>query len=138
MTGWWNWAGWMAVVPGVQQGATNFLLSALEVQYPNATILDKGWFAWILTSVGLLFAMGPNIYSQKVLQWYFRFAVVVFHVLLVMFWIWFPISAASKGGFQSSDGVFRHFFNGINEGTEKEASDAYCWIVSTRQLHLRL
>jgi amino acid transporter len=34
------------------------------------------------------------------------------------------------GGFQSGSGVFRNFYNGINEGTEKHASDAYCWIIS--------
>ncbi|KAL2009828.1 hypothetical protein VTN00DRAFT_5635 [Thermoascus crustaceus] len=43
MTAWWNWAGWICIVPGVQQGSTNFLLSALEIKYPNAEILEKGW-----------------------------------------------------------------------------------------------
>ncbi|KAH8674340.1 amino acid or gaba permease [Xylariales sp. PMI_506] len=84
MCGWWNWAGWVTVVPGVQQGATNFLLSALEIAYPEAEILSKGWFSWLLTSIGMIFVIMPNIISQKVLQWYFR-----------------------------SD-VFNHFYNGIN------------------------
>lgn len=50
--------------------------------------------------------------------------------MLLLYWIWFPIIAASKGGFQTRNGVFRHFYNGINEGSEKQASDAYCWIAS--------
>ncbi|PKK51153.1 hypothetical protein CI102_5683 [Trichoderma harzianum] len=67
MTAWWNWAGWITVPCGVQQGATNFLISALEIQYPNAEVLTKGWFSWILTSVGILIAMLPNIISPRVL-----------------------------------------------------------------------
>ncbi|TVY59361.1 Thiamine transporter thi9 [Lachnellula cervina] len=130
MTGWWNWAGWVTVVPGVQQGSTNFLLSALEIKYPDADILGKGWFAWLLTSIGMFFAVAPNIVNQKVLQWYFRFAIVIFHILVLFYWIWFPIKASQTGGFQSRSGVFNHFYNGINDGDEKQASDAYCWIVS--------
>lgn len=42
MTAWWNWAGWISVVPGVQQGSTNFLVSALMIKYPEATVLHKG------------------------------------------------------------------------------------------------
>jgi hypothetical protein len=86
----------------------------------------KGWFAWLLTSMGMFFAMAPSIINQKVLSWYFRFAVVIFHVLVIMCWIWFPISAARGSRFQSGSGVFKHFYNGINEGDEKQASDAYC------------
>jgi len=114
----------------VQQGSTNFLISALEIQYPDTEVLTKGWFAWLLTSIGMFFAMAPNVITQKVLQWYFRFAIVIFHVLVVMYWIWFPIKAVQTGGFQSGSGVFKHFYNGINLGEEKQASDAYCWIIS--------
>jgi amino acid transporter len=32
--------------------------------------------------------------------------------------------------FFAGSGVFKHFYNGINEGDEKQASDAYCWIIS--------
>jgi hypothetical protein len=78
----------------------------------------------------MFFAMAPNIINQKVLSWYFRFAVVIFHVLVTMYWIWFPISAVRGSGFQSGSGVFKHFYNGINEGDEKQASDAYFWIIS--------
>ncbi|KAF1990208.1 amino acid or gaba permease [Aulographum hederae CBS 113979] len=103
MTAWWNWAGWICVVPGVQQGATNFLLSALEIAYPEQTVFSKGWFAWLLTAIGMFFAMAPNIISQQ----------------------------ASQAGhhFQSSNFAFNHFYNGINLGDEKEASDAYCWVI---------
>lgn len=45
MTAWWNWAGWVTVVPGVQQGSTNFLVAALQIKYPDATVLTKGWFS---------------------------------------------------------------------------------------------
>ncbi|QYT03412.1 Amino acid or gaba permease [Trichoderma simmonsii] len=129
MTAWWNWAGWITVPCGVQQGATNFLISALEIQYPNAEVLTKGWFSWILTSVGILIAMLPNIISPRVLQLYFRFAILIFFSLFFAYWIWFPTKAS--GNFQPSSGVFQHFFNNINEGDKKQASDGYCWVIST-------
>jgi hypothetical protein len=46
-----------------------------------------------------------------------------------MYWIWFPIEA-SKKHFNSTHGAFDLFYNGINLGAEKEASDAYCWVIS--------
>jgi len=51
-------------------------------------------------------------------------------VLVILYWIWFPLKAAHAGGFQSGHGVFQHFYNGINGGDEKQASDPYCWIIS--------
>lgn len=131
MTAWWNWMGWVCVVPGVQQGSTNFLLSALEIQYPGVLLFKKGWFAWILTSVGMLFAMSPNIVSERVLRLYFRFAIFIFFSLFALYWVWFPIAAATSGHFQSRSGVFNHFYNGINFSPEKQGSDAYCWIVGS-------
>jgi amino acid transporter len=129
MTAWWNWAGWVTVVPGVQQGSTNFLVSALMIKYPNAEVLDKGWFLWLLTSIGMIFAMIPNIYSPRLLQYYFRFAIAIFFSLFFIYWIWFPIEA-SKKHFNTTSGAFDLFYNGINLGTKKEASDAYCWVIS--------
>ncbi|KAF3056199.1 hypothetical protein Trihar35433_8273 [Trichoderma harzianum] len=38
---------------------------------------------------------------------------------------------AASGNFQPSSGVFQHFFNNINEGDKKQASDGYCWVIST-------
>jgi hypothetical protein len=111
----------------VQQGSTNFLLSALEIKYPNAEVLSKGWFAWLLTSIGMFFAMAPNIGSQRILRIYFRFAVFIFFTLFALYWIWFPIKAS--GHFQSRAGVFGRFYNGINLGEKKEASDPYCWVI---------
>jgi hypothetical protein len=116
----------------VQQGTTLFLLSALQIQYPNVAVLSKGWFAWILTSLGMLIAMIPNIYNPKLLQYYFRFAVLNFFVLLILYWIYFPIRASTGDRqFNSREGVFGNFYNGINLGAEKEASDAYVWVIST-------
>ncbi|KIW91483.1 uncharacterized protein Z519_07449 [Cladophialophora bantiana CBS 173.52] len=129
MTAWWNWAGWISVVPGVQQGSTNFLVSALMIKYPNAEVLRKGWFLWLLTSIGMIFAMIPNIYNPRLLRLYFRFAVAIFFSLFFMYWIWFPIKASEKH-FNSSHGAFDLFYNGINLGDKKEASDAYCWVIS--------
>jgi len=96
------------------------------IKYPNATVLDKGWFLWLLTSIGMIFAMIPNIYSPRLLRYYFRFAIVIFFSLFFLYWIWFPVKASQKH-FNSSHGAFDLFYNGINLGTEKEASDAYCW-----------
>lgn len=127
MTAWWNWVGWICVVPGVQQGATNFLLSALEVKYPGSSVVRQGWFSWLVTTLGLVLAMLPNIISPMVLKLYFRFAMLIFFVLFACFWIWFPIKAAGK--FQSGSEVFNKFYNGINLGPEKQASDAYAWMV---------
>jgi amino acid transporter len=129
MTAWWNWMGWICVVPGVQQGSTNFLLGAIEISYPNTEITSKGWFSWLLTALGMFVAMAPNIISQRVLRLYFRFATFIFFTLFFLYWIWFPVKVARDGTFQSSAGVFNHFYNGINEGAEKQASDAYCWVI---------
>ena len=131
MTAWWNWAGWIMVVPGVQQGTTNFLISALQIQYPNNTVITKGWFSWIITSVGLIFATLPNIINPRILQIYFRFAILNFFILFFLFWIWFPVRASdSEHHFNTNYGVFGLFYNGINLGEEKQASDAYCWTIS--------
>jgi amino acid transporter len=127
MTAWWNWAGWVCVVPGVQQGSTNFLLDALEIKYPDAEVLSQGWFAWLLTAIGMLVAMVPNVISQRVLQLYFRFAIIIFFTLFALYWIWFPVKAS--GHFQSREGVFETFYNGINEGDVVQAGDPYCWVV---------
>ncbi|KAK5055977.1 hypothetical protein LTR84_012527 [Exophiala bonariae] len=129
MTGWWNFAGWIAVVPGVQQGATLFLVSALQIKYPDEEVLHKGWFLWLLTSIGLVIAMIPNIYSPRLLKLYFRFAIFIFFTLFFLYWTWFPAKAAQKH-FNDAHGVFGLFYNGINLGEEKQASDAYCWVVS--------
>jgi len=70
----------------------------------------------------------PNIISQRVLRLYFRFATFIFFTLFVLYWIWFPAKTAASGQFQSRAGVFNHFYNGINGGETKQASDAYTWV----------
>lgn len=127
LTAWWNWAGWIAVVPGCQQGATNFFIAALQIRYPNASVLSKRWFLFVCTTAGLLVAVVPNILDQRVLRRYFRVTVFSACVLFMIYWVWFPI--ASRGHFQPASGVFGHFYNGINYGPTQQASDAYCWIV---------
>lgn len=127
MTAWWNWAGWVCVVPGVQQGSTLLLLSALQIRYPDAQVLSQGWLAWLLTAVGMVIAMIPHIISQRVLKLYFRFATISFFTLFVIYWTWFPAKASGK--FQTREGVFNNFYNGINTGPEIQASDSYCWVV---------
>lgn len=126
-TAWWNWAGWICVVPGVQQGSTNFLLSALEIKYPNNDLWYKGWFQWIITAIGMLFAMAPNIISQRILKLYFRFAIFIFFTLFALYWTWFP--AKASGRFASGSDVFNHVYNGINLGDKEVASDAYAWVI---------
>jgi amino acid transporter len=55
-------------------------------------------------------------------------------LLLGIYWIWFPIAASRRGGFQSST-IFTTFYNGINLDVDAEgstivqASDSYCWVV---------
>jgi hypothetical protein len=61
-------AGCVTVVPGVQQGSTNFLVAALQIKYPNASVLEKGCFLWLLTSMGMLFAVDPNVWKPRPLQ----------------------------------------------------------------------
>ncbi|KAL8696456.1 MAG: hypothetical protein Q9224_002786, partial [Gallowayella concinna] len=128
LTAWWNWSAWVLAVPGTQLGATKFLISALQIHYPDAAVLYEGWFTWLLIVVGLLIALLPNITSQRWLQRYFRLAIAVFFILFFLFWFWFPIAASGK--FRSATFVFRTFNNGINLGEKKQASDAYCWVIS--------
>ncbi|KAK2074212.1 hypothetical protein P8C59_008434 [Phyllachora maydis] len=133
MTAWWNWAGWVCVVPGVQQGATGFVLGALEVAYPHrADLWGDAWFGWALTAAGLVVAMLPNLLPQRALKLWLRFAVGLFFGLLALYWTWFPAMAAVGGHhFQTPAGVFGRFHNGVNTGGDGEAaaSDAYCWTV---------
>lgn len=55
-------------------------------------------------------------------------------VLLSFYFIWFPIAASRRKGFQDAS-IFTTFYNGINSKTDaegnivKQASDSYCWIV---------
>lgn len=79
-------------------------------------------------------------------QLYYRCAVIIFFSLLVIYWIWFPIAVRiftqmwsceglltakqAAGNFQSTSGVFDHYYNGINNGNVKQASDGYAYLIS--------
>lgn len=126
LTAWWNWVGWITVVPGVQQGTTNFLIATLQIAYPDLAVLSERWFAFVLTTAGLIVATLPNVYDQRILKWYFRFTIFSATLLFVLYWIWLPVKASGK--FHPEN--FNTFYNGINFGEEKQASDAYCWVVA--------
>lgn len=84
--------GWICVIPGVQQLSTNFLLGAIAISYPDAMIVSKGWFNWLLTAIGMIFVIAPNIISQRVLRIYFRFATFIFFTLFALYWTWYVAS----------------------------------------------
>lgn len=125
---WWNWSAWVLAVPGTQQGATNFLISALQINYPDAAYINAGWFSLLLILGGLVLALIPNITSQRWLRLYFRVAIAIFFLLFFLFWFWFPVAVG--GRFRSAHFVFKTFHNGINHGPTPQASDAYCWVIS--------
>jgi hypothetical protein len=66
----------------------------------------------------MLFALIPNIWNPRLLQYYFRFAIAIFFILFLFYWIWFPIKVSTTPGmhFNSASGVFGHFYNGISLG----------------------
>ena len=55
-------------------------------------------------------------------------------VLMAFYFIWFPIAASRRGGFQPAS-IMTTFYNGINTAVDGEgnaivqASDSYCWVV---------
>jgi amino acid transporter len=82
----------------------------------------------LLIFAGLGVAVIPALTSQRWLHRYFRLSIFIFSAMFFMFWIWFPVAAA--GNFRSADFVFHTFNNGISQGPTKQASDAYCWVIS--------
>ncbi|KAF1346918.1 hypothetical protein BDV97DRAFT_378545 [Delphinella strobiligena] len=98
-TAWFNWAGWVILIPGVAQGNTYFLLSALQILYPNSEVISKAWFSWLLAISTILISFMANSTDRR-----------------------------ARGHFQPAS-ILTEFYNGINMGPEKQASDAYCWIV---------
>ena len=121
--------GWIAVVPGCQQGGNNFLIAALQMQYPNVSFISERWFIFVMTAAGIILATIPNVINQKILKWYFRVTVASASLLFMIYWLWFPI--ASRGHFRPASEIFGSagFYNGINYGPTMQASNAYCWIV---------
>lgn len=80
----------------------------------------------------MLFVLIPNIWNRKLLQYYFRFAVAIFSAVFLCYWIWFPTKVATTPGmhFNSASGALLLFYNGIDQGEARQASDAYCRIIS--------
>lgn len=76
----------------------------------------------------------PNIVSQHTVRWMLRICAYSCALLLRIYWIWFPIAASRRGGFQSS-AVSTRFYNGINldVGTDGntivQVSDGCCWVI---------
>lgn len=126
ITAWFNWAGWITCLPGLAQGNTNFLLSALQILHPNSEVLTKAWFGWILSTITILIAMAANIISRSVIKFLLRITICSLFLFLSFYWIWFPIKASHH--FQPRS-VLTTFYNGINLGPEKQASDSYCWMI---------
>jgi hypothetical protein len=71
----------------------------------------------------MLFGLISNIWNLRLLQHYFRFAIVIF-ILFLFHWTWFPIKVATTSGMHC------HFYNGTNMGEMQQASDAYRWTIS--------
>lgn len=121
-------------MPGLAQGTTYFLLSALQILYPDTTVITAGWFGWCLSTFAIIIGLIPNIINQHTVRWMLRLCAYSCALLLGIYWIWFPIAASRRGGFQSS-AIFTRFYNGINlevdaDGhTIVQASDGYCWVI---------
>ena len=133
-TAWYNWAGWLTVVPGVAQGNTNFLLDVLIILYPDSEVIYTPWFSWCLSTVSILLAIIPNCVNQFTVRWMLRTCAYSAVLLMSFYWIWFPIAASRGKGFQSSD-IFTTFYNGINYGVDAkgdtivQAGNSYCWVI---------
>ena len=56
-----------------------------EIQYPDATFLNKGWFTLVLTTIDMLFTLIPNIWNPRLLQYYFRFVIAIFFTLFLFY-----------------------------------------------------
>ncbi|WPG99988.1 Hypothetical protein R9X50_00281200 [Acrodontium crateriforme] len=134
LTAWYNWAGWLTIVPGVAQGNTNFFISMLQIIYPESTLIRQGWFGWCISTMNILIGLVPNILSRQAVKWNLRLTAYSVVVLMAFYWIWFPIAAVQRNGFQPKS-ILTTFYNGINTEVDAEgktiiqAGDAYCWII---------
>ena len=134
LTAWYNWAGWLTIIPGLAQGNTNFLLSLLTIIYPNSKVIQQGWFGWCLSTFNILVAVIPNCVNQHTVRWMLRSTAYSTALLMGFYWIWFPIAASRRNGFQSGS-ILTTFYNGINTAVDAEgntimqASNSYCWII---------
>jgi hypothetical protein len=121
-------------VPGLAQGTTYFLQSALQIVYPDTAVITAGWFDWCLSTFAILVGLIPNVINQDTVRWMLRLCAYSTALLLGIYWIWFPIAASRRGGFQPST-IFTTFYNGINLDVDADgrtivqASDSYCWVI---------
>jgi amino acid transporter len=121
-------------VPGLAQGTTYFLQSALQILYSDSAVITTGWFGWCLSTIAIVVGVIPNIINQNTVRWMLRACAYSTTLLLGIYWIWFPIAASCRNGFQSSS-IFTTFYNGINTAVDADgntivqASDSYCWVV---------
>ena len=131
---WFNWAGWLTIIPGFAQGNTNFFVSILTILYPDSEVIHRAWFGWCISAIQVIVAACPNCISPTSVRWMLRSCAYSTLLLMSFYWIWFPIAASRRNGFQSRE-IFTTFYNGINSAVDadgntiKQASDSYCWII---------
>lgn len=134
LTAWFNWAGWLTIIPGLAQGNTNFFVSMLMILYPDSTVITQGWFGWCITTVNILLALTPNCISQFTVRHMLRATAYSTTLLMAFYLIWFPIAASRRNGFQPGS-IMTTFYNGINEAVDAngntivQAGNSYCWII---------
>ncbi|KAF2095068.1 amino acid transporter [Rhizodiscina lignyota] len=87
LTAWFNWAGWLTIIPGLAQGNTNFMLSLLTILYPNATVIQQGWFGWVISTINILLGVIPNCVNQHTVRWMLRATAYSTALLMSFYWI---------------------------------------------------
>lgn len=96
-------------------------------------MIQKAWFGWCIATLTIIIALIPNCLSQAGVRWMLRTTAYCTVILISFYWIWFPIAASRRKGFDRE--IFTTFVNGINGGVDAEgntimqASNSYCWIV---------
>ena len=131
---WFNWAGWLTVIPGIAQGVANFMVSLLTICYPESEVIHKSWFGWCMSASVIILGAIPNCISPRAVRWMLKSCAYSTLVLLSFYIFWFPVAASRHKGFQSAK-IFTTFYNGINYAVDedgntiKQASDSYCWII---------
>ena len=106
----------------------------LTILYPDSVVIHKPWFGWCISALNIILAAIPNCINPRTVKWMLRFCAYSTVLLMLFYYIWFPIAASRRNGFQSAD-IFTTFYNGINYATDangdtiKQASDSYCWVV---------
>jgi hypothetical protein len=55
-------------VPGLAQGTTYFLQSALQILYSDSAVITTGWFGWCLSTIAIVVGVIPNIINQNTVR----------------------------------------------------------------------